>query len=271
MGSRRGRLSREAVQRAGAHRAGRDAREDGADSPPGRGGGASDRGSAPGGRSKKDEFLATLAHELRNPLAPIRTGLELIRLAGSTPASIERVRGIMERQIGHMVRLIDDLLDISRITSGKIQLKRQTALLSDLVDGAVEATRLFISERQVDLSLHLPDAACLLSVDRTRFVQVLSTCSTTPRNSPIRKAVSTSWRNSRRARGWRLAKRRSRSPTRASALRPIAASMFDLFVQGEGLAGSAQGGLGIGLALVKRLVELHGGRVEAPAVDSAGH
>ena len=90
---------------------------------------------------RKDEFLAMLAHELRNPLAPIRTGLELIRVAGNTPAAVERVRSMMDRQIGHMVRLIDDLLDVSRITSGKIQLQREPTPLSSVVNSAIDANR----------------------------------------------------------------------------------------------------------------------------------
>ena len=90
---------------------------------------------------RKDEFLAMLAHELRNPLAPIRTGLELIRLAGDTPAAVEQVRTVMQRQVAHMVRLIDDLLDVSRITAGKIQLQRQLTPLAVMINSAVEANR----------------------------------------------------------------------------------------------------------------------------------
>ena len=87
--------------------------------------------------TRKDEFLAMLAHELRNPLAPIRTGLDLIRRCGDTAGAVERVRGMMERQVGHMVRLIDDLLDVSRITSGKIALQREPTSLGSLVHSAV--------------------------------------------------------------------------------------------------------------------------------------
>ena len=98
---------------------------------------------------RKDEFLALLAHELRNPLAPIRTGLELIRLSGDTPQSVRRVRSMMERQIRQMVRLIDDLLDVSRIASGKIVLQRAPSSLADLVQNAIEAHRTAIEAAKI--------------------------------------------------------------------------------------------------------------------------
>ena len=123
---------------------------------------------------RKDEFLAMLAHELRNPLAPIRTGLELIRLAGDTPAAVEQVRTVMQRQVAHMVRLIDDLLDVSRITAGKIQLQRQLTPLAVMINSAVEAHRAAITARRIELDVQLPDAPVWLDVDATRFVQVVS-------------------------------------------------------------------------------------------------
>ncbi len=100
---------------------------------------------------RKDEFLALLAHELRNPLAPIRTGLELIRLSGDRPATVRRMRAMMERQVGHMVRLIDDLLDVSRITSGKIVLQRVPTPIDELVQGAVDAQRVAIEAAGITL------------------------------------------------------------------------------------------------------------------------
>jgi DNA-binding response OmpR family regulator len=106
---------------------------------------------------RKDEFLALLAHELRNPLAPIRTGLELIRLAGDTPHAVGRVRMMMERQVDQMVRLIDDLLDVSRITSGKIVLQRSPRSLSELVQIAVDAQAPAIAARDIGLSVQLPE------------------------------------------------------------------------------------------------------------------
>ena len=124
--------------------------------------------------ARKDEFLAMLAHELRNPLAPIRTGLELIRHGGDTVVAVERVRGMMERQVGHMVRLIDDLLDVSRITSGKIVIQREPTLLGSLVRSAVEANRAAMAAKRIDLRVELPKDDCVIDVDPTRFVQILS-------------------------------------------------------------------------------------------------
>jgi len=123
---------------------------------------------------RKDEFLALLAHELRNPLAPIRTGLELIRISGDTPESVRRVRPMMERQVSQMVRLIDDLLDVSRIASGKIVLQRAPTLVSELVHSAIEAHRTAIEAAKIDLTVDLPAQPYVIDVDSTRFVQVLS-------------------------------------------------------------------------------------------------
>ena len=124
--------------------------------------------------ARKDEFLAMLAHELRNPLAPIRTGLELIRRGGDTAVAVERVRGIMERQVGHMVRLIDDLMDVSRISSGKIVLQREPTLLASLVHSAVDANRAAMAAKRIELSVDLPKDPYVIDVDPTRFVQILS-------------------------------------------------------------------------------------------------
>ena len=211
--------------------------------------------------ARKDEFLAMLAHELRNPLAPIRTGLELIRRGGDTVVAVERVRGIMERQIGHMVRLIDDLMDVSRITSGKIVLQREPTLLASLVHSAIEANRAAMAAKRIELSVDLPKAPCVIDVDPTRFVQVLSnllhnatkftneggcvriTATITQAKSDGQPLMSISVVDS------------------GIGISPqLLPRVFDLFTQGE--ARSAQPGLGIGLALARRLVDLHGGRLE---------
>ena len=215
---------------------------------------------------RKDEFLAMLAHELRNPLAPIRTGLELIRRGGDTVAGVEQVRAMMERQVSHMVRLIDDLLDVSRITSGKIALQLQPAPLDSLVHSAVEANRGAMAAKHIELRLELPTAPCVIDVDPTRFVQILS-------NLLHNAAKFTNHGGSVRI---------SAAITQPADAKPqvsisvidsgigmspeLLPRVFDLFTQGE--TRSSQPGLGIGLALARRLVELHDGRLDA---RSEGH
>ena len=215
---------------------------------------------------RKDEFLAMLAHELRNPLAPIRTGLELMKRTANDPRALEQVRTMMERQVRHMVRLIDDLLDVSRITSGKIHLQRATVRLSELIDGAIEANRSAIDSAAVQLDVDLPDEGVELLADPTRLVQVISNL--------LHNATKFSHA------GGRIAVRARVAPDQwgADALTltvsdqgigitgELLPRVFELFTQGE--RSGAGGGLGIGLALARRIVELHGGSVHA---RSAGH
>ena len=208
---------------------------------------------------RKDEFLAMLAHELRNPLAPIRTGLELIRVAGNTPAAVERVRSLMDRQVAHMVRLIDDLLDVSRITSGKIQLQREPAPLNGIVASAVEANRTAIAAKQIDLVVDLPGSPCVLDVDPTRFVQVISNLlhnatKFTDAGGTIRIGGAVNDVDSTATRELTLSVSDSGSGISPEFL-PRA---FDLFAQGD----TSHPGLGIGLALARRLVEMHGGTID---------
>ena len=134
---------------------------------------------------RKDEFIAMLAHELRNPLAPIRTGLELIRLESADRDAVERVRQMMERQLGHMVRLVDDLLDVSRIRSGKIRLQRSVSLLSTLVQSAVDSNRAALADTRIALDVQLPRDPVWLDVDPTRLRRCCRTCCTTRSSSPI--------------------------------------------------------------------------------------
>ena len=212
--------------------------------------------------TRKDEFLAMLAHELRNPLAPIRTGLELIRRSGDTVVAVERVREMMERQVGHMVRLIDDLLDVSRITSGKIVLQREPTPLASVVHSAVEANRAAMADKRIELRVALPPDPCVIDVDPTRFVQILSnllhnaakftnndgwvcvSATIAPPTSDVMPQVSISVADS------------------GIGISPeLLPRVFDLFTQGE--TRSSQPGLGIGLALAHRLVQLHAGRLDA--------
>jgi signal transduction histidine kinase len=212
---------------------------------------------------RKDEFLALLAHELRNPLAPIRTGLELIRLSGDRPATVRRMRAMMERQVGHMVRLIDDLLDVSRITSGKIVLQRVPTPIDELVQGAVDAQRSAIDAAALTLSVELPDRPCVVDVDPTRLVQVLSNVlhnavEFTPARGLIRVVAETPPPDFPEGPVTIAV-----SDTGIGISRDMLPRVFDLFVQGEHTTGPRHSGLGIGLALARRLIEMHGGSIKA--------
>jgi PAS domain S-box-containing protein len=213
--------------------------------------------------ARKDEFLALLAHELRNPLAPIRTGLELIRLSGDAPDTVRRVRAMIERQLTLMVRLIDDLLDVSRITSGKIVLQRRPTSLAELLQSAVEAQRAAIEAGEIALSLELPSRPCVVDVDPARFVQIVSNIlhnasKFTPPGGRITLKVEAA-----RARGREAEAVIRVADTGIGMPAALLGRIFELFTQGDGASERAQGGLGIGLALARRLTELHGGSIEA--------
>jgi signal transduction histidine kinase/integral membrane sensor domain MASE1/ActR/RegA family two-component response regulator len=217
----------------------------------------------------KDEFLAMLAHELRNPLAPIRTGLQFVRVADDPAHAVAQVLPIMERQVGHMVRLIDDLLDVSRISSGKIHLQRQPASLADIVNGAVEANRAAIEDAGIDLEIALPDVPLTLSVDPTRFVQVLSNLLNNA--TKFTDAGGTIAIRADVVQGETGADELllSVTDTGIGIPREMLPRVFELFTQAEHTGHRAQPGLGIGLALVRRIVEMHDGRIDAHS-DGAG-
>jgi signal transduction histidine kinase/ActR/RegA family two-component response regulator len=209
---------------------------------------------------RKDEFLALLSHELRNPLAPIRTGLELIRVSADAPQSVERVRGMMERQISQMTRLIDDLFDVSRITSGKMVLQRSRTPLGELVERAIEAQRSAITAGQIHLALSLPEAPCVLDVDPARFVQILSNVlHNAIKFTPPRGQVRVSAKLLDTVFPPRVAV--TVSDTGEGIAKELLPHMFDLFVQAGPATARAHSGLGIGLALARRLVEMHGGEI----------
>jgi len=213
---------------------------------------------------RKDEFLAMLAHELRNPLAPIRTGLEVIRLAGNTSEAVERARSMMERQVGHMVRLVDDLLDVSRITSGKMRLQRQPSALATLVGNAMEANRGQLAAKQITLTLDLPPGPVLLNVDPTRFVQIISNL--------LHNAIKFTDRNGRvgitagfepPAEGADGLLTLTVTDSGVGISPELLPRVFELFSQGDAPSQLAHAGLGIGLALARRLIEMHGGSLDA--------
>ncbi|MES2759363.1 MAG: response regulator [Pseudomonadota bacterium] len=211
---------------------------------------------------RKSEFLATLAHELRNPLAPIRTGLDLLRMAPADAGATQRVVGMMDRQLSHLIHLVNDLLDVARITRGKIELKKQPVALKTLVSMALETSVALIEAGGHKLDVDLPAQPIMLDVDTTRIVQVLSNllnnaAKYTPAGGRI---VLSAWTDAEQA---MVAVSDSGIGIPAEAL----GTVFEMFTQVRGNMDRAQGGLGIGLSLVRRLIELHGGSV---AADSAG-
>ena len=213
---------------------------------------------------KKDEFLAVLAHELRNPLAPLRNGLQVLRLAGSDEQLMQQARAMMERQLSHMVRLIDDLLDISRISRNKLELRRQRILLADVLESAIETARPLIDNAGHQLSLSVPAGSVHLDADLTRLAQVFSNLLTnSAKYTPPGGLI------------WLTAEPRADRIVvtirdNGIGIPPGEQSrIFDMFSQvGAGKTGQS-GGLGIGLALVKGLVEMHGGSVYCTS-DGAG-
>lgn len=207
---------------------------------------------------RKDEFIATLAHELRNPLAPIRNGLVVLRKSGGQGPAAERMQAIMERQVHHLVRLVDDLLEVSRITSGTIELKRERVTLSTVIDLAVEMSREAIDAAGVELRIALPDQALVLDADPVRLTQIFG-------NLLCNAAKYTDQGGCVEIAAMRDGDDAVVSVVDSGAGIPkeMLPRVFDLFAQFNRTLGRAQGGLGIGLALVKSLVELHGGKVEA--------
>ena len=213
---------------------------------------------------RKDEFLATLAHELRNPLAPIRTGLQLVKRApeADVHAVVARTLPVMERQLGQLVRLIDDLLDVSRISSGKIVLKREQICFNDIAAAALEASQPLIDAAQHTLTLDWPKEPVWLDADPTRIAQVFTNLLT---NSAKYMRAGGHIKFSAVRRGDNVVV--SVQDTGMGIPADMLGSVFDMFTQGHHTFDSAQGGLGIGLSLVKTLVELHGGTV---GVSSGG-
>jgi PAS domain S-box-containing protein len=211
---------------------------------------------------RKDEFLAMLAHELRNPLAPVRNALYLLGTPGVSPEALERAREMMERQVQHMVRLVDDLLDVSRITRGKVELRKESVDLIGLVQRVAEAAQPQVEAKGLDLAVSLPSEPVVLEVDPTRFDQVITNLVNnavkfTDPGGRIEIALA------RREDGVRISVRDTGIGIEPELL-PV---IFDPFTQGSHSLDRAQGGLGIGLTLVHSLVEMHGGRV---AAHSAG-
>ncbi len=206
---------------------------------------------------RKDEFLATLAHELRNPLAPIRTGLRLLKLAPKADVAA-RTLPVMERQLTHLVRLVDDLLDVSRINSGKIVLKRERIAFQEVAAAALEASRPLIDAASHSLTIEWPHEAVWLDADSTRLTQVFSNLLT---NSAKYMRPGGKIKFSARLQGESIVI--SVQDTGLGLPADMLGRVFDMFTQINRTLDRAQGGLGIGLSLVKTLVEMHGGSVQA--------
>ncbi len=207
---------------------------------------------------RKDEFLAMLAHELRNPLAPIRNAVQVLRLTGPQDGPLQHVRDMIDRQVSYMVRLVDDLLDVSRITRGKIALRQEPVDLAGVVASAVESSRPLIDARRHDLHVSLPPDPVRVEGDLTRLAQVVlnllnNSAKYTPEGGHITLTVEC-------RDGEAVVRVRDDGVGIAPALLP---NVFDMFTQAERTLDRSQGGLGLGLTLVKKLVEMHGGSVEA--------
>ena len=212
----------------------------------------------------KDEFLAMLAHELRNPLAPIRTAMAIQALPAADPSALARSREVVNRQVGHMVRLIDDLLDVGRITQGRIDLRKSRVALRDILDAAVETSRPLVEASRHTLTVDVPADPIALDADPTRLAQVVANllnnaAKYTPEGGVIRLSAGVEG-------GEAVIRVADNGVGIAAGMLP---RVWDLFTQIDRTLVRAQGGLGIGLTLVKRLAEMHGGTVSA-ASDGPG-
>jgi signal transduction histidine kinase len=210
---------------------------------------------------RKDEFLATLAHELRNPLAPLRYGVDVLRKNPGSETAAE-IREMMDRQLVHVVRLIDDLLDVSRVSQGKIELRMERLQVADIVRASVEASQPLVNSAQHTLTIDVPADPVWVEGDLTRLAQIVgnllnNAAKYTPQGGQIRLAVRTDGETAVIA----------VSDNGIGVAANMQSKIFELFTQVEDRPDRARGGLGIGLALVKQLVTMHRGTVDA---ESAG-
>jgi signal transduction histidine kinase len=211
---------------------------------------------------RKDEFLATLAHELRNPLAPIRNAIQILHLKGSTREDWQSAADVIDRQSRQMTHLVDDLLDISRITRGKLALRMQPVKLREAIEGAIETSRPLIGARGHQLKVDLPEEDLILNGDLTRLSQILSNLLNNA--AKFTEPGGTISLSAKRDSGEVLISVKDNGAGIPAEVMP---RVFQMFAQFDGHIDRSQGGLGIGLQLVKSLVEMHGGTIEA---SSAG-
>jgi PAS domain S-box-containing protein len=207
---------------------------------------------------KKDEFLATLAHELRNPLAPIRNGLQIARLMTRSEPTVQRTVEMMDRQLSHLVRLVDDLLDVGRITSGKLELRRQPLSLAQVVASSVESTRTVIENQRHELLVEPSDDELYVLGDIDRLSQVfINLLSNAAKYTEPGGTIRVTLERENEEAVVRVI------DTGIGIPQGEAENVFELFSQVRSHQGRTGGGLGIGLSLVKSLVTMHGGRVQA--------
>lgn len=207
---------------------------------------------------RKDEFLSTLGHELRNPLAPILNALEIMRLSPTKVDSITRQRERLERQVGQMVRLVDDLLDVSRITTGKLRLTSETITLQDVFSAALDISRPHLEKAQLKFTADLPAETVYLNADRVRLAQVFSNL--------LNNAAKYTERGGRVTLNAAVEGEKVTVRIRDTGVgipRDVLPRVFELFTQVDRTLNRSEGGLGVGLALVRRLVEMHNGTVSA--------
>jgi PAS domain S-box-containing protein len=206
---------------------------------------------------RKDEFLATLAHELRNPLAPIRNSLQILKMPRVDAATIDRSREMMERQVHHLVRLVDDLLDVSRVMRGKIELRKERVEVATVVARAIETVQPIVNAQGHQLSVRLPNVSLPLDADPVRLAQVVGNLLTNA--AKYTEPGGHIWLTAERSGNEVVLRVRDDGIGIAPDVLP---RIFELFVQVDHSATRSQGGLGIGLTLAKNLCEMHNGSVE---------
>ena len=224
---------------------------------------------------RKDEFLATLAHELRNPLAPIRNAVEIMRLAGDDRMAIEHSRQVLDRQAGQLARIVEDLIDLARIVEKKVEIRKERVAVRSIVETAVETSRPQLEESRLRLTVHLPAEPLLLDADPIRISQVLvnllnnAAKHTTPNGEvtlTVERAHATAAAHDSPAgevgRAQDMVTIRV-GDTGVGIAPTLLPHVFEMFTQGPRTTQQGRGGLGVGLALVRSLVEMHGGYVEA--------
>ena len=208
--------------------------------------------------NQKNDFLAMLGHELRNPLAPIRNALHILKMPSAAPSSVQQARDVMERQVQHVVRLVDDLLDISRIMRAKIDLRKEATDLTAIIQRAVETAQPVIDAQGHELTVSLPPQKVLVEADVVRMAQVVSNLLTNA--AKYTDKAGRIWLSVEQQGSDGVIRIKDSGIGISPELLP---KVFDLFMQGHRSLARSQGGLGIGLTLVKNLVEMHGGSVSA--------